>query len=161
MNLRRKFIITVLVLACLLGLPLCLRTTEVPNVTRLVDLAGAETNIELTPEFYPPYDLLIGVPSTPEGLPRFVGTLHVTSSDGRTVAIAIDSRTTKESNWLQGSTQTGYILGWGRQPLLSEFLQPRKSHRLRISFEGAPPTGSSFWFSSMRHVTIFGDRKVR
>ena len=156
-----KSVITILVVVCLLVLLFCLRTTEVPNTKRLVDLVGAETSIELKPDFYPPYHLLIGIPSASGKLPQFVGSLRVTDDDGKVVTIAIDSETSKESNWLQSSTETGFILAWEHQPGLSETLQPRKSHRIRISFQDMPPQGSSLWFSSMRHMAIFGDNKAR
>ncbi len=155
----RKSVITILILVCFPGLLLCLYTAEIPNVSRMVYLAGAETNIELKPDFYPPYHLLIGVPSTSAAPPRFVGALQLTSSDGSTSTIAIDSKNSMESSWLQSPTETGYILGWGQQPKLSEVLEQGKSFRLRILFEGGPPPDSSLWFSSMRRVTIFGDKK--
>jgi hypothetical protein len=159
MNRIRKFVVTILILACLLGLQLYFHTSVVPDVRRMADLAGAETIIELKPDFYPPYNLLIGVPSTSATPPQFVGTLQLTSSDGSTATIAIDSENSMNSNWLRSPTETGYILGWGRQPRLSEVLQQGKSFRLRVLFEGAPPPDSSLWFSSMRRVTIFGDKK--
>lgn len=159
MNRIRKFVVTILILVCFVGLLLCLYTAEVPNVRRMADLAGTETIIELKPDFYPPYNLLIGVPSSSEAPPKFVGTLQLTSSDGSTATIAIDSENSMKSSWLRSPTETGYILGWGRQPRLSEVLQQGRTFRLRILFEGAPPPDSSLWFSSMRRVTIFGDKK--
>ena len=156
-----KSVITILIMVGLLGLLLCFRTTQVPNVRHLVDLVGAETSIDLKPDSHPPFELLIGVPSGLGELPRFLGSLQVTSDDGKVATIAIDSKTLKESNWLQSSTETGYILAWNHQSGLSEILQSGKSHRLQISFEDMPPQGCSLWFSSMRHMTIFGDKKAR
>jgi len=143
----------------ILVLLLCLYTAEVPTITRVTRLSVAETNIELTPDHFPPYHLLIGVPSTSVDPPTFEATLVLTSSGGNAVTIPIDSHRSTKSNWLHSPSETGYILGWTQQPRLNEILHPGETYRLRISFKGVPPSGSSLWFSSMKHATILGDKK--
>ena len=143
----------------IVALLLYLYTAEVPTISCMTGLAVTETNIELTPDHYPPYHLLIGVPSASADPPKFVGTLVLTSSGGNSVTIPIDSHSSTKSNWLHSPSETGYILGWTQQPRLNEVLQQGETYRLRISFEGAPPPESSLWFSSMKHTTIFGDKK--
>ncbi len=161
MSRSRKLVVAALIVVFILGSLLCLYTAQVPAMRRMTGLAAAETIIELTPHYHPPYHLLIGVPSSSEDPPRFAGTLELTSSGGKRVTIPIDSESSTKSNWLHSPSETGYILGWTQQPRLSDVLQRGETYQLRISFSGEPPPESSLWFLSIKQVTIFGDKDAQ
>jgi len=159
MHKKRLVIVSLAVLTAIVAFAvflLCRFTIEIPTECRLADLSiVAEREIQFRPEHYPPYHLLIGSPNPRSGVPRFSGTILITDSNGSEFKIPIDSASSQESNWLQRSTETGYILTWGHQPRLDKILKRGAICRLRISFNDPPPSGCSLWFFSMQHSHIF------
>lgn len=125
------------------------KIVEIPAVERLGELTARGTELDLLPVHHPPYRLLLGLPASSAGKPRFSGTIHITDSEERTTELPFDSSTAKESNWLDQQPSARELIGeHGSRPGLHEILE-----RGTIRFEEAPPSGSSLWFLSLRHAS--------
>jgi hypothetical protein len=131
---------------------------ESPTVRRIAVLTDRDTEFDFEPVHFAPYQFLIGVKGASTDCPPFEGVITVSGPDGKEMTIPIDSGGSQKSNWLDESSETGYILTWRKDPSLSEILTYGHSYRIRIRLEGPLPNGSSLWFSSMRHIpiSIFG-----
>ena len=114
---------------------------------RLGELTAHGTELDLLPVHHPPYRLLLGLPASSAGKPRFSGTIHITDSEEKTTELPFDSSTAKESNWLdQQPSARGLILEHGSRPGLHGIPERGTTHRITARFEEAPPSGSSLWF---------------
>lgn len=128
---------------------------------RLSAITSREIDLDLVPVHFPPYQFLIGVKDAPTERPPFKGVITISGSDGKETKISIDSGGSMKSNWLHDPSETGYILTWGKGPILSEILMRGRSYRVRVRFEETLPEGTSLWFSSMRHIPIFGKEETQ
>ena len=127
---------------------------ESPTIQRVLEITSHEHILDLSPEFHPPYALLIGVPGSEEAPPHFLGSIEVTIDDGSTRTIQISSETSQRSNWLHDPNMTGYILTWNNEVRLLDPFERGGTYRIRFSFRDSPPAGCTIWFSSMRHLSL-------
>ena len=127
---------------------------ESPTIQRVLEITSHEHILELSPEFHPPYALLIGGPGSEEAPPHFLGSIEVTIGDGSTRTIQISSETSQRSNWLHDPNMTGYILTWNNEVRLLDPFERGGTYRIRFSFRDSPPAGCTIWFSSMRHLSL-------
>ena len=133
-------------------------TVEVPTTQRIGEFAAGDLTVELRPQFYPPYDLVIGVPGRTEAPPPFRGVIEVQSPDGTVRRIPIASDTAQHCSWLRDPAITGFVLAWDAPQQFSNIFHRGATYRIRVSFTEPLPTGCSFWFASMKHVSIITNR---
>jgi hypothetical protein len=131
-----------------------------PTIRRIADLTSSDFEIDLRPEFYPPYHLVVGVPDAADTAPEFRGIVEITGPDGNTQTIAIGSDTSSKSNWLRDPFLTGFVLAWDRPQILASNLKRGDTYRLHFLFSVPPPKGCSLWFSSIRRWQIITNKSA-
>ncbi len=125
--------------------------TDVSKQQKLADCTTNELRFQMTCSNWPPYQIVLGMPST-DKLPEFRGEIIVRQSTNAVARIPIDSRDVTPCNWLTHEGLTGYILTWNRtnrNERLSELLVRGQTYNVQITFAEMPPAESSLWLSSI------------
>jgi hypothetical protein len=125
---------------------------EIPERQKLADCNTNAIAFTMTCDHSPPYAFVLGLGPSHTGPLAFRGEVSIQQRTGTVARIQIGSDDITPCNWLAGSGLDGYILTWNRTNAgerLSELLRRGESYDVRVAFSEAPPTDSSWWFSSM------------
>ena len=129
---------------------------DVPKQQKLADCNTNPLVFTMTCDHSPPYQFVLGLGPSQTGPLAFRGEVIIQQSTGTVARIQIGSDRTIPCNWLPGLD--GYILTWNRTNAgerLGELLRHGQSYDVRVAFAEAPPTDSSFWFSSMGRAKLW------
>lgn len=126
---------------------------EVPKQEKLAVCTTNRLDFTMEVHYSPPYQFILGLPHSQTNQISFRGEMILQQSTGVVARVSINSRDMVPCSWLDSSAGlAGYILTWSRtnrSERLSKLLSPKQRYNVHVTFEEAPPSQSSLWFSSM------------
>ena len=154
----KNIAIALAIVVCLVALLDRVRV-EVPKQKKLVDCKTNPLRFEMTCDYWPPYQFVLGLPHSATGHFSFLGKVIVSQSTGNVARIPIGSQDVTPCNWLHDDPRlAGYILEISRTNsgmALSELLTHGQSYDVQVIFDELPPSESSLWLSSVAKVGFF------